>query len=135
MNNMGSTTLLHPVFNNLEQVIIFLPCAWIQDSSPWIQSLDSGFHSLDFRFHSLDSRFHSLDFTPWIPNSTPQIPDSIPWIRKLVKSRIPGYLTWGKCVRKALGTIMVLTGNTCLFSFSSPSITLYSEEGELPGLS
>ncbi len=23
MNNMGSTTLLHPVFNNLEQVIIF----------------------------------------------------------------------------------------------------------------
>ena len=23
MNNMGSTTLLHPVFSNLEQVIIF----------------------------------------------------------------------------------------------------------------
>ncbi len=23
MNNVGSTTLLHPVFNNLEQVIIF----------------------------------------------------------------------------------------------------------------
>ena len=23
MNNVGSTTLLHPVFNNLEQVIVF----------------------------------------------------------------------------------------------------------------
>ncbi len=23
MNNVGSTTLLHPVFNNLEQVVIF----------------------------------------------------------------------------------------------------------------
>ena len=31
MNNMGSTTLLHPVFNNLEQMIIF-GCG---SSLPW----------------------------------------------------------------------------------------------------
>ncbi len=135
MNNMGSTTLLHPVFNNLEQVIIFCRVPGFRIPVPGFRIPVPGFQIPLPGFQVPLPGFHSLDFTPWIPDSTPQIPDSIPWIRKLVKSRIPGYLTWGKCVRKALGTIMVLTGNTCLFSFSSPSITLYSEEGELPGLS
>ena len=33
MNNMGSTTLLHPVFNNLEQVIIFCLVVIMQNNA------------------------------------------------------------------------------------------------------